>query len=130
MFQPRSSIFASNVSAIEGRVRAIEKELERIGQGAGRRASAGLSAAGDQVGDAIASAVTEIVHRFRGGRRLAGDEAARLGDEAAKYGAKIGRDTLHRMRSEVQHRPLVILAVAVGVGMLIGMASGMAGRRR
>jgi hypothetical protein len=85
-----------------------------------------MSAAGDHVSDAIASAVTEIVNRFRSGRRLAGDEAARLGDEAAKYGAKIGNDTLHRMASEVEHRPLIILAVAVGVGILIGMA----GRRR
>ena len=130
MFHPRSSIFSSNVSAIEDRVRALEKELERVARSAGRRTSASVSAAGDQVSDAIASAVTEIVHRFRSGRRFAGDEAARLGDEAAKYGAKIGRDTLHRMTSEVQHRPLVILAVAVGVEILIGMAGGMAGRRR
>jgi hypothetical protein len=130
MFHPRSSTFASNVSAIEGRVRALEKELERIGRAAGRRTSTGMSAAGDHVGDAIASAVTEIVDRFRNGRRLAGEEAARLGDQAAKYGAKIGHDALHRMTSEVEHRPLLILAVAVGVGILIGMAGGMAGRRR
>jgi hypothetical protein len=130
MFQPRASIFASNVSAIEGRVRAVEKELEQIGRAAGRRTAAGVSAAGDQVSDAIASAVTEIVNRFRSGRRLAGDEAVRLGEEAAKYGAKIGSDTLQRMAREVEHRPLVILAVAVGVGMLIGIAGGMAGRRR
>lgn len=74
--------------------------------------------------------MTEIVDRFRNGRRLAGEEAARLGDQAAKYGAKIGHDALHRMTSEVEHRPLLILAVAVGVGILIGMAGGMAGRRR
>jgi hypothetical protein len=130
MFHPRSSIFASNVSAIESRVRAVEKELEQIGRAAGRRTAAGVSAAGDQVSDAIASAVTEIVNRFRSGRRLAGDEAVRLGEEAAKYGAKIGSDTLQRMAREVEHRPLVILAVAVGVGMLIGIVGGMAGRRR
>jgi ElaB/YqjD/DUF883 family membrane-anchored ribosome-binding protein len=57
---------------------------------------------------------------------LAGEEAARFGNEAAKF----GNDALHRMASEVEHRPLVILAVAVGVGILIGMAGGMAGRRR
>jgi ElaB/YqjD/DUF883 family membrane-anchored ribosome-binding protein len=129
MFHHRSSAFATNVSAIEGRLRALENELERIGRTAGRHTSAGISAAGDQVGDAIASAVTEVVDRFRKGRRFAGDEAARFGNEAAKFGAKFGNDALHRMASEVEHRPLITLAVAVGVGILIGMAGGMAGRR-
>jgi ElaB/YqjD/DUF883 family membrane-anchored ribosome-binding protein len=125
MFHNRSSAFATNVSAIEDRLRSLENELKRIGRTAGRRTSAGMSAAGDHVGDAIASAVTEIVDRFRGGRRLAGDEAARFGSEAAK----VGNDALRRMASEIEHRPLVTLAVAVGVGLLIGMAGGMAGRR-
>ena len=83
MFHHRSSAFATNVSAIEGRVRALENELERMARTAGRHTSAGMSAAGDHVGDAIASAVTEIVDRFRRGRRLAGDEAARFGNEVA-----------------------------------------------
>jgi ElaB/YqjD/DUF883 family membrane-anchored ribosome-binding protein len=125
MFHNRSSAFATNVSAIEDRLRSLENELERIGRTAGRRTSAGMSTAGDHVGDAIASAVTEIVDRFRSGRRLAGDEAARFGSEAAK----VGNDALRRMASEIEHRPLVTLAVAVGVGLLIGMAGGMAGRR-
>jgi hypothetical protein len=129
MFHHRSSAFATKVSAVEGRLRALENELERIGRTAGRHTSSGMSAAGDHVGDAIASAVTEIVDRFRSGRRLAGDEAARFGNEAAKFGAKLGNDALHRMASEIEHRPLVTLAVAVGVGILIGMAGGMAGRR-
>jgi hypothetical protein len=137
MFHPRSSTFSRNVAAIEGRLRALENELERIGRAAGRSTTAGVSVAGDNVSDAIASAVTEIVKRFRSGRRLAGDEAARLGDEAArlgdeaaKLGAKIGNDTLRRMASEVEHRPLIALAVAVGVGILIGTSVTTAGRRR
>jgi hypothetical protein len=126
MFHHRSSAFATNVSAIEGRLRALENELERSSRTAGRHTSAGISAAGDHVSDAIASAVTDVVDRFRKGKRLAGEEATRIGNEAAKF----RNDALHRMASEVEHRPLVILAVAVGVGILIGMAGGMAGRRR
>jgi hypothetical protein len=129
MFHQRSSAFAPNISALEGRLHAIEKELEKIGRIASRRASAGVSAAGDNIGDAIASAVTEIVDRFRSGRRLAGDEAVRFGNEAAKFGAKVGNDALQRVASEVEHRPLVTLAVAIGIGILIGMASGMAKNR-
>jgi ElaB/YqjD/DUF883 family membrane-anchored ribosome-binding protein len=129
MFHQRSSAFAPSISAIEGRLRALENELERVGRKAGGRASANVSAAGDHIGDAIASAVTEIVDRFRSGRRLAGDEAVRFGNEAAKFGAKVGNDALQRVVSEVEHRPLVTLAVAIGVGVLIGMAGGIAQRR-
>jgi hypothetical protein len=93
MFHHRPSAFAANLPAIEGRLRALENELERIGRAAGRHTSAGMSATGDRVGDAIASAVTEIVDRFRSGGRLAGDEAARFGNKAAKF----GNDSLHRM---------------------------------
>jgi hypothetical protein len=130
MFHHRSSAFASNLSAIEGRLRSLESEVERVGRKAGKRASAGMSSAGDQVGDAIASAVSEIVDRFRSGRRFAGDEAMRVGNEAAKFGAKVGNDALERVASEVEHRPLVTLAVAIGVGILIGMAGGMAKARQ
>ena len=130
MFHPRSSAFANNVSAIEGRLRALENEIERIGRVAGRRTSAGMAATGDQISDAIASAVNEIVDRFRSGRRFAAGEAARLGDEAAKFGAKFGNDTLHRVAREVEHRPLVALAVAVAIGILIGAAGRTGGRRR
>jgi len=129
MFHHRSSAFAPSISAIEGRLRALENELQRVGRKAGRRASDNASAAGDHIGDAIASAVTEIVDRFRSGRRLAGDEAVPFGNEAAKFGAKVGNDALERMASEVEHRPLVTLAVAIGVGILIGMAGGIAKRR-
>jgi ElaB/YqjD/DUF883 family membrane-anchored ribosome-binding protein len=128
MFHQRSSAFDRNISALEGRLHALENEIEKLGRKAGRRASAGASAAGDQIGDAIAVAVNEIVDRFRSGRRVAGDEAVRLGNEAAKFGAKVGNDALERVASEVEHRPLVTLAVAIGIGILIGMA-GAAKRR-
>jgi ElaB/YqjD/DUF883 family membrane-anchored ribosome-binding protein len=128
MFYHRSSAFAPNLSALESRLRSLENEVQRVGKRAGRSASAGMSSAGDQIGDAIASAVTEIVERFRSGRRLAGDEAVRFGNEAARFGAKVGNDALERVASEVEHRPLITLAVAIGVGILIGMAGGMARR--
>jgi ElaB/YqjD/DUF883 family membrane-anchored ribosome-binding protein len=128
MFHQRSSAFDRNISALEGRLHALESELEKMGRKAGRRASAGVSAAGDQIGDAIASAVTEIIDRFRSGRRVAGEEAVRFGNEAAKFGAKVGNDALERVASEVEHRPLVTIAIAIGVGILIGIAGGIVKR--
>jgi len=64
----------------------------------------------------------EIEDRFRTGQRLAVDEAASLGNEAVKTGARIGNDALERIATQARHRPLVTLAVAVGVGILIGIA--------
>ncbi len=130
MFHQRSSAFDRNISALEGRLHALENEIDKIGRRAGRRASAGVSAAGDQIGDAIAAAVNEIVDRVRSGRRLAEDEAVRFGHDAAKFGAKLGNDALQRVANEVEHRPLATLAVAIGIGILIGMAGGMAKHRQ
>jgi hypothetical protein len=126
MFHHRSSVFAPRISVIEGHLRGLEKELEKVGRRAGRRTSAAASAAGDQMGDAIATILTEMVDRFRNGRRLAGDEAARLRNEVVRIGTRVGNDTLQRIATEVEHRPLVTLAVAIGAGILIGFA----GRRR
>ncbi len=128
MFHQRKSAFDRNISALEGRLHALEGQIDKLGRSAGRRASANVAAAGDHIGDAIAAAVTEIVERFRSGRRLAGDEAVRFGNEAAKFGAKVGNDALERVASEVEHRPLVTLGVAIGVGILIGMVGGAARR--
>jgi ElaB/YqjD/DUF883 family membrane-anchored ribosome-binding protein len=117
MFHYRSP----DVSAIDHRLRAIENQLERIGRKAGRGASAGM-AAGEQIGDTLAPILSDIADRLRSSGRYAGDEAARFGNEAVKIGARVGNDALRRLAVEVEHRPLVTLAVAIGVGMLIGMA--------
>jgi ElaB/YqjD/DUF883 family membrane-anchored ribosome-binding protein len=119
MFHSRS---VADVSAIDHRLRAIENELGRIGRKASRRASDGMTAAGEQVGDTLAPILNDIADRLRSGGRYAGDEAARFGNEAVKIGARVGNDALRRLAVEVEHRPLVTLAVAIGVGMLIGMA--------
>jgi hypothetical protein len=121
MFHRRSS-----AAAIASHVRAIENELGRIGRSAVRQASARGSTVGDQIGDAVTPILTEIADRLRSGRRVATEEAARFGNEAVKFGGKIGNDALDRIAMEVEYRPLVTLAVAIGVGILIGIA----GRRR
>jgi hypothetical protein len=71
----------------------------------------------DQVGDLVASVLNGVAERFRG--ISVGDEAARLGNEAAKF----GNYAVTRVSKEVAHRPLIALGVAVGVGVLLGLAS-------
>jgi ElaB/YqjD/DUF883 family membrane-anchored ribosome-binding protein len=110
-----SRALSADMSAIEHRLRSLEKQLER----AGSRASASAGQATDRLGDAVASAFGDIADRFRGGSRSVGDEAAKFGHEAAK----LGNDALRRIADEVEHRPLVTLAIAAGVGFLAGLAA-------
>jgi hypothetical protein len=122
MFHRRPAEFDPRLSAIAGHLHAIEKELGGIGRSAGRRASASASAAGYQIADAIGPILNDIGDRFRRGQRVAVDEAASFGNEAVRVGAKVGNDALERIANQAKHRPLFTLAVAIGVGVLIGFA--------
>ena len=93
MFHHRSTEFDPRVSAIAGHLRAIEKELVGIGRSAGRNASASASTAGNQITEAIWPILNDIVDRFGRGQRAA-----------------------------VKTRPFAAFAVAIGVGILIGVA--------
>ncbi len=123
MFQNRSTAYDPRLSAIAGHLRAIEKELGGIGRSAGRTASSSAMAAGNQIADTIGPILNDIVDRFRRGQRVAVDEATDFGNEAIKTGARMGGDALERITAQAKHRPLVTLAVAIGVGILIGAAS-------
>jgi hypothetical protein len=124
MFQPRSTDFLDpRVTAIVDHLRAIETELAALSRKAGRRASANAAAAGDQIADAIGPILSDIAKRFRRGQQAAVAGAADLGDEAVKFGSKVGRQALGQITGQTRQRPLLMLAVAIGVGILIGAAS-------
>jgi len=105
----------TNFGDIERRLHSLEQHLERIGS---RTTTRAIQTA-DHVGETVASVLSSIADRFRGGADSMGDEAAKFGSEAAK----LGNDALRRLSKEVEHRPLVTLAVAIGVGILVGLAS-------
>jgi ElaB/YqjD/DUF883 family membrane-anchored ribosome-binding protein len=114
------------ISSIEGHLRAIEKEMGRLGMTAGRRASTRASQARSQLSDVIGPVLNEIAALVRSGGRTAADEAANFGNEAFRVGARMGNEALQRLETETEERPLIMLAVAIGVGVLIGII----GRRR
>ena len=97
-----------NVREIERRLRSLEQQLERVGD----RTSASTAEVVERVGAAIAPVLSSIADRFRGGAHSMSDEAA-----------KLGNDALRRLSNEVEHRPLITIAVAVGLGILVGLAS-------
>jgi ElaB/YqjD/DUF883 family membrane-anchored ribosome-binding protein len=117
----RHSNRARDLAEIERRMQFLERRLDRLGNVASRAAASGLASAAqatDRVGDAVISALGDLVDRFRGGARNVGGEAARFGHEASK----LGNDALRRVTSEIRHRPLMTLAIAAGIGLLIGYA--------
>jgi hypothetical protein len=122
MFHRRSTEFDPRVSDIVGHLRAIERDLSVMGRKAGRRTADRASAAGDQIADVLGPILNDIGSRFRRGQRVAIDEAADFGNEAIKLGTKVGNDALERIADQAKRRPLVTLAVAIGIGVLIGFA--------
>ncbi len=105
-----SRALALDTSEIERRLRAIEKRLEKVGGHASANAS--------QAVDRVSEALSELVDKFRGGARSMTDEAAKFGTDAAK----VGNVALHRVVDEVGRRPLVALAIAAGIGILLGLS--------
>lgn len=108
-------VISANVAEIERRMRSLEKQLHR----AGSRSPAMVVQATDNFGEAVASALSTMADRFRGNARSVGDETAKF----VRHTAKFSNDALRRVSKEVAHRPLVTLAVAVGVGLLVGLIS-------
>jgi ElaB/YqjD/DUF883 family membrane-anchored ribosome-binding protein len=114
-----SSRYSRAISAEAGeigrRLQALEKSLEKIGTGAstnGRDTT-------ENLGHAIASALSGWADRFRQGTSTAGDQSAAFGKDAAKLGAV----ALNRITDHTGRRPLFALAIALGVGILIGIAA-------
>ncbi|MGH6769800.1 MAG: hypothetical protein ACRECO_12370 [Xanthobacteraceae bacterium] len=118
----RQAMEARDLAEIERRMRTFEQRLDRLGGVAAREsrnAVTSISQGSARVADAVMTAIGDIVDRFRDNARSAGGEAARVGQRAAEFGSH----ALHRVSSEVEHRPLVTLAIAVGIGILIGAAA-------
>lgn len=123
MFQPRSRDFSDpRLTAIVDHLQGIQRELTAVGRQAGRRASANASAAGDQISDTIGPILSDLADRFWRGQRAAAAGAADLGGRAVKAGGRVGSDALDRLASQAKERPLLVLAVAIGIGILIGAA--------
>lgn len=119
MFQPRSRDFSDpRVTAIVGHLQAIERELAAMGRKAGRQASVNAPVAGDLISDTIGPILNDMTRRFWRGQRIAAAGAADLGNQAVK----VGSAAFDRIVGQAKERPLLTLAVAIGVGILIGAA--------
>ena len=107
-----SHAMSTNVRQIERRLRSLEQQLEL-----------GTLLCGSP--DTVVQQLRHIQSELGAGVislnfETGGNDAAKLGNEVVE----LGNDALRRLSNEAKHRPVVAVTVAVGVGILLGLASG------
>jgi ElaB/YqjD/DUF883 family membrane-anchored ribosome-binding protein len=87
----------------------LVRELEGRMRSLGASAKSDVKEAGAALPDYVYEALTDFAERFRGSARNVGGEAAR-----------VGSDALRKVEKEVGNRPLATIAIAAGIGFLLG----------
>jgi ElaB/YqjD/DUF883 family membrane-anchored ribosome-binding protein len=85
------------------------RDLEPILRRLAAFASANAREARSAIPDRLSEAWSDVSGRVRSNARDMGEEATRM-----------SKGVLHRVEDEVVHRPLVALAIAAGIGFVIG----------
>jgi hypothetical protein len=118
--------FSSYSSAKSAKADEIEQRLRSIEQRLGGSASARATVVTDHVGEALALALSAVTSRLLGrdsSANILGDASSiREGRKIAGEAARLGNDAMRRVAREIKDRPLVTLAIAIGVGLLMGLA--------
>ena len=106
------SVAAEEVAAIKDLMSDLEKRLHRL-SGKARREISGTS---EEVGDFVGDAFDRLTHRMREG---AVGVSRSVADEAKRFGS----NAFQKMADEIENRPLLMLAIAAGIGFLAGQTS-------
>ena len=116
------SSYQRSVSNIGDHLSGIQSELARIGTQASQQAANGASAGAEGVSHLIAT-ITPVLEDLAGtlsrNQSYAFDRAADIGRKAADR----GNDAAQRMIAQTKDQPGMMLAVALGVGILIGLST-------
>ena len=104
------SATAREVAEIEQLLRQLEGRLARLGASAASDMREAGSAIPGMVSDAVSALTEHLRERFGESARHAGEEASRVGTRAWR-----------KVEGEIGHRPLATLAVAAGLGLLVGL---------
>lgn len=102
---------ADEIAAIQELMGDLEKRLHRLGGAAKNDVSDGASEISEFVNETLAG----IMDRVR-------DSAKSVSETVADKAAHVGGDAVKKVLSEVETRPLTMLAIAAGVGFLFGMS--------
>jgi ElaB/YqjD/DUF883 family membrane-anchored ribosome-binding protein len=111
----KSATAADEIAAIEGLVDDLEKRLRRLTEISSEARDEVSGATGD-VKDFVNDALGHIMQRVR-------ESASTMGQSVAQEASRVGGDALKKVTDEVEQRPLIMLAVAAGIGFLVGLAN-------
>ena len=100
---------ATQISELEQVIRGLEQRLSGIGGGREGIRSA-VTGASNQMGEAVADTLSDVMDRLL-------NKAF-----SVTQTARIGTGLLGRVTSEVEKRPFMTVAIALGIGFLAGMA--------
>jgi ElaB/YqjD/DUF883 family membrane-anchored ribosome-binding protein len=103
---------ADEIAAIEDLMSDLETRLSKLNSKMKNEATDTAS----DVSTFVSQALSGITDRFKEGAQSMSKSVA---DEATKAGA----DIMKKVADEVEHRPLITLAVAAGIGFLLGVAN-------
>lgn len=109
----RSKVAASTadeIEAIKDLMADLEKRLHRLGGTAKSEVAGGASDISDFVNDALAG----IMDRVR-------DGASSVSESVADKATSMSGDAVKKIVTEVEARPLTMLAIAAGIGFLFGI---------
>ena len=105
----KKSSKAAEVARIEGLIGDLEKRLHRLNNSAHDEAA---GASGD-INEFVTQAIESVMDRAR-------DRANVVTGQVADRASKASIDAYRRVADEVEEYPLATLAVAAGIGFLLG----------
>ena len=98
-------------ASIESLIADLEMRLRDV-NGTVRKKAGGASA---DINDFVGQALAGIMERMR-------DSSENLTEDVVHRAGKAGTDAFRRIAREIEHRPLLLLAIAAGLGFAFGMA--------
>jgi ElaB/YqjD/DUF883 family membrane-anchored ribosome-binding protein len=116
---PRESRLAGpahSTAAIEALIGELERRLLRLNSAAKQEAS-GIT---DDLNAFVDEALAEIAAKLRDGTQS-------LTNSVADQTSRMGSDVLKKLGSEMDRHPVAALALAAGIGFLVGVAGNRAG---
>jgi len=111
-----------DVSELERAIRSLEKRLAQLTSrdtirstvsSATNQVGSAVTKASNHVGEMVADTLTEVATKIRGGAT------------SVTGAARVGTGAIQRIGTELERRPLMTVAIALGIGFL----AGLAGRR-
>jgi ElaB/YqjD/DUF883 family membrane-anchored ribosome-binding protein len=118
--QMSHSATSRDIAEIGRLLRDLEGQLSHLAKSVATDARDASS----NIPDMISEVLSGLSERFRTGvqssARNVGQEAARVGTDAWHEAARVGTGAWHRIEGEVVSKPLAALAIAAGIGFLIG----------